>query len=70
MPRPGSGCPKIVVELFGIQCTQNVPKAELRIDLLTRIQGSDRWKSAHLGGKKPMPRFVQDALDELDALLY
>ena len=57
------------VELRQVRVLENESREESRIALLTRVQGSNPWKSAHFGGKKPMPGYIQDALDELDALL-
>ena len=47
---------------------ENPPKAQLRTDLLTRVQGEIVWKNAVLGSEKKMPKIIQEALRELDAL--
>jgi hypothetical protein len=61
---------KIVVEFFAIKKAVNPPKENLRTNLLTRIQGDVIWKNAVLNSPKKMPKFVLDALAELDALEY
>ena len=60
----------VVVELRSICAAVNESLEESRSALLTRVQGSNDWKSRRLNGKKPMPSFIQNALDELDALDY
>lgn len=57
----------VMVELTNVRGSVNRPKDETRIELLTRVQTSNRWKQRHFRGEK-MPQFVQDVLDELDAL--
>ena len=59
----------IVVELHQIRKLENRDKSELRSDLLTRVQGENIWKALNFNVQK-MPRFVQDALKELDCLHY
>lgn len=56
----------VVVELRNIRPAQNPPREEQRISLLTRVQGSNGWKSANFRGRK-LPGFLRDALAELDA---
>jgi len=63
-----SGQP-VRVALRNVCAARNEPKEEIRIDLLTRVQAANSWKGSHFSGKKPMPQFVQDALDELDAMI-
>ena len=48
----------------------NPPLAELRTDLLTRVQGEVIWKNAVLKDDRKMPRNIRDALREFDALVY
>lgn len=57
----------VVIELRHIQAARNASPEESRIDLLTRVQGGNDWKSTHFH-KKKMPGFIRDALAELDAL--
>ena len=59
-----------VVELTEISHAENPPKAQLRTDLLTRVQGEVIWKNAVLNSEKKLPKFVREALIELDALKY
>ena len=61
---------QIIVELSEVAKTVNLPKEKLRTDLLTRVQGEVIWKNAVLNSPKKMPKFVRDALAELDALEY
>ena len=58
---------KLQLHLNGQTFAENPPKQELRTNLLTRVQGSNQWKNMIFS--KHLPGFVQDALDELDALL-
>ena len=58
----------VTVALRNIQAAQNEPKEELRINLLTRVQGSNHWKARNFTDDK-MPAFIRDALKELDALI-
>ena len=57
-----------IVELTDAACAVNPPKAQLRTDLLTRVQGEVIWKNAVFGNEKKMPKFLRDALEELEAL--
>lgn len=59
-----------VVILHGLRAAVNPPAAQLKSDLLTRVQGDVIWKNAVLNDVKKMPRFVKEALAELDALEY
>ena len=59
----------VVVELRHAEHLQNNEKSELRSNLLTRVQGENIWKALNFNNTK-MPRFVQEALKELDALHY
>ena len=61
---------EIVVVLTDIRKTVNPPREKLRTELLTRIQGEVIWKNSVLNSPKKMPKFVRDALAELDALEY
>ena len=58
------------VTLTGFTAAQNPPKAQLRTDLMTRVQGEVVWKNAVLGNEKKMPRSIREALAELDSLEY
>ena len=62
------GSQTVEVVLTDLQYAQNPSTEELKIDLLTRVQGSNRWKSKHFRIGK-MPKFVRSALAELDALV-
>lgn len=59
----------ITVHLKNICMRNNPDHDELKIDLLTRVQGSHRWKSTYFSGVREMPDFVKDALSEIDVLL-
>jgi hypothetical protein len=58
---------KLQLHLNGLKNAVNVPKNELKTDLLTRVQGSNQWKNTVFS--KRLPGFVQDALDEFDAMI-
>ena len=58
----------VTIRLTGIRPKVNLPKAQLRSDLLTRVQGGNRWKNRRF--HKNPPKFVADALAEIDALWY
>ena len=62
------GSDLISVHLKNIQIMSNPDPEELRIDLFTRVQGSNRWKSTYFTGIKDVPDFVKDALAEFNAL--
>jgi hypothetical protein len=62
------GSEPVVIRLENIRIKENPPKAELHSNLLTRIQAGNHWKNRRL--QKNHPKFVTDALDELDALWY
>ena len=57
----------VTVELCTLHPIQNPTTEELTSDLLTRVQGRNRWKSAKFREGR-MPGFVQDALAELETL--
>ncbi len=57
----------IVLELTNVVYRTNEPIDELRINLLTRLQGSNDAKSRIL---QKTPPFLRSALSELDALWY
>ena len=63
------GTAPVRVELKNVRVLENESREELRINLLTRVQAGNSWKGSHFGGKKPMPKYVQDALDELENLI-
>ena len=58
----------VTVEISNPIPTVNESKKELREAILTRVQGSNDWKNARFN-KRP-PRFVKDALSEIDMLKY
>lgn len=60
-------CP-VTVELKKLQEMKNPSREELQSSLLTRVQGSNDWKSA-MFRKDRIPGFVREALKELDALI-
>ena len=55
----------VVIELNNIRPMQNEDKNEIKSVILTRVQGSNDRKS--LTFNKKLPRFVREALSELDA---
>ena len=57
----------VVVELKGIVCRTNKAAEELKVNLLTRLQGSNDMKNRIL---KNSPLFLRDALSEIDGLWY
>ena len=61
---------EMTVLLTHVRASANPPQEQLRTDLLTRVQGEIVWKNAVLNSPKKMPRFVAEALAELDALEY
>ena len=56
----------VAVELRDIRPRKTESIEDMKSALLTRVQGRNSWKQRCFG--KTNPRFVQDALDELDAL--
>ena len=48
----------------------NPPVETLKIHLFTRVQGEILWKNAVLNSEKKLPRFIREALSELEALEY
>jgi alpha-glucosidase (family GH31 glycosyl hydrolase) len=58
----------VQILLENIRRRENAPKEELKSNLLTRIQGKNLWKERHF--KRTYPKFVREALQELDALWY
>ena len=58
----------VEVRLEEVVPAVNEDKEELRSRLLTRVQGSNLWKSHYLKGGKPLPGYIRSALEELDAL--
>ena len=58
------------VILESVEKTVNLPKEELKTNLLTRVQGEVIWKNAVLNSQRKQPSFVREALSELDGLLY
>ena len=62
------GTEPVVIELTQVKPIPNPPIAELRSAILTRLQGSNTRKNLLL--KKHMPKKVQAALKEFNALIY
>ena len=58
---------KLQLHLNGCKTAVNVSKNELKTELLTRVQGSNQWKNMVFS--KRLPGFVQDAMDEFDAMI-
>ncbi len=58
----------VVIELPNLRPRQNEPLQELKTNLLTRVQARNGWKNRRF--KKSYPRFIREALSELDALWY
>ena len=58
----------VTIELSDIVPRQNEPKEELTSMLLTRVQADNDWKN--LNFKNKYPKFVAEALAELDTLWY
>ncbi len=58
------------LELKQIVPMVNPPREQLKTNLLTRVQGEVIWKNAVLTSPKKMPKSIQSALAELDALVY
>ena len=56
----------LVIELENVKSKENPSWDELRCELLTRVQGSNDKKNMSFG--KKLPRFVKEALAELDSL--
>ena len=59
-----------VITLTQVSASKNRPREELRTNLLTRVQGEVVWKNAIFSNERKMPRFLREALAELDALEY
>ena len=62
------GSQPVEVVLTDLRYAENPAVEELKINLLTRVQSSNRWKSKHFREGK-MPKFLRSALAELDALV-
>ena len=60
------GTQPVTIELLDVCVRRNAPLEQLRGNILTRVQGSNRFKSRRF--RRGMPSFVQSALAELDAL--
>ena len=58
----------VTVEITDIKPRRTESKDELKSAILTRVQGNNTLKS--IGFRKAPPSFVQDALDEFDALCF
>ena len=62
------GTSPVVIELTDVKPIPNVPAAQLKSAIFTRLQGSNDRKNLLL--KKYIPANVQQAAQELDALIY
>ena len=58
----------ITVTLHQIIRQKNPSKEELRIHLLSRIQAGNDWKLRHFQNAKKLPDFVQDVMEEFNAM--
>ena len=58
----------ITVQLKNLRFRENSDPEELRIELLTRVQGSNKWKSSSFSDERKIPEFIKCALSELQAL--
>ena len=58
----------VVVEISGIRSRKTATKEEMRVNLITRVQGSNTKKDFYFG--KRVPRFISEALSELDAMIF
>ena len=62
-----------IIELHNCDVLQNLPKKELMIRLLTRVQGSNARKGmlfpTDKNPSKKLQRYLRNAAAELDALL-
>ena len=58
----------ITIELKDVKPMKNESKEELKNAILTRTQGKNSWKNKAF--KSKLPRFINDAISELDSLIY
>ena len=58
----------ITGQLKNLRFRENPDPEELRIELLTRVQGSNKWKSSSFSDERKIPEFIKCALSELQAL--
>ena len=57
----------VEIEINSPVCKKNINADELRNNILTRVQKSNMWKGKAF--KNKIPTFVQNALNEIDAML-
>jgi len=60
----------ITVELRNVVEAKNPDKEELYINILTRAQCGNDWKLKHFQNRNNLPAFVQNAIDEINAMHY
>ena len=60
----------ISVQLKNLRLRENSDPEELRIELLTRVQGSNKWKSSSFSDERKIPEFIKSALAEFKAMYY
>ena len=58
----------VTIRLENTKSLKNPSEQDLRIHLLTRIQGDNDWKRKHFQPDAPLPPALQSAMDELKAL--
>lgn len=56
------------IRLKSLRFRENPDPEELRIELLTRVHGSNKWKSSSFSDERKIPEFIKCALSELQAL--
>ena len=56
----------VTVEIKDIRPRKTATKDELRVSLMTRVQGSNDRKNLFFGRK--MPGYIKDAMNEIDAI--
>ena len=62
------GCESATILLKNLQLKKNTNEEDFKINLLTRVQGSNKWKSKCFSESKKIPTFIQKALSEFDTL--
>lgn len=60
----------ITIRLKNLRLRENPDPEELRIELLTRVQGSNKWKSSSFSDERKIPEFIKSALAEFKAMCY
>ena len=60
----------IKVVLKDVEVMKNRPLKESKMNLLTRVQAGNNWKQVYFSEtEKRIPKYIQKALDEFQALL-